>query len=65
MTLDRNCQARDCNKKATRDAKTVGGPWAYVCELHFNLTCHQQAGLSSIINQEELDRQTGGGDIES
>lgn len=56
MMLNETCQL--CTTPATRDAKLKIGPWAYVCESHFKSDCHQIKGLSSIINKDELDKQT-------
>lgn len=31
------CDMTGCAMPAVYDAKTVGGPWAYLCSLHFGL----------------------------
>lgn len=34
-----------CGQPAAYDAKTILGPWAYVCQQHFNMYCHHTEGL--------------------
>ena len=31
------CDVQGCMKTAVYDAKTVKGPWAYLCERHYRL----------------------------
>jgi len=48
------CQLCKEDNVATRDAKTLAGPWAYVCDACFNRACHWDKGLST-----RLDRPGG------
>lgn len=40
-----------CDDLAVYDAKTVLGPWAFVCSRHFNMYCRHEPGLSKRLEQ--------------
>lgn len=45
-----------CGRLAVYDAKTIMGPWAYVCQKHFDqLAVKEPAGLYTKLNKEEND----------
>ena len=46
-----DCQM--CNKEAKYDAKTLMGPWAYVCSFHFVNDCNLKPGLAFEIYQDD------------
>ncbi|WP_300943713.1 hypothetical protein [uncultured Duncaniella sp.] len=35
-----------CDDPAIYDAKTILGPWAFVCNKHYNMYCSHMPGLS-------------------
>jgi hypothetical protein len=39
-------------RPAVRDAKTLSGPWAYVCQYHFQNDCYQVDGISTVLEED-------------
>jgi hypothetical protein len=46
------CDINDCNKQAVYDAKTICGPWAYVCEKHFKTRASGAKGTYTELGEE-------------
>ncbi len=43
-----------CGRPALYDAKTKLGPWAYVCQKHFDQMCYSKVdGLYTKLNKED------------
>lgn len=42
-----------CGRLALYDAKTKLGPWAYVCQLHFDIACCHTKGLYTKLTNAE------------
>lgn len=47
-----------CKKPAIYDAKTILGPWAFVCQEHFNKYCEHIPGLYKMLEPVVEERRT-------
>lgn len=43
------CKDDHITTPAVYDAKTLMGPWAYVCEIHYQVLCHHSKGLTNVL----------------
>lgn len=43
-----------CGKPAVYDAKTIHGPWAYVCQTHFNIYGCHTPGLYTKLQSDRI-----------
>lgn len=44
-----------CNKKAKYDAKSLQGPWAYMCQEHYDFYGSKVSGLYTILKEKPED----------
>lgn len=49
-TIIRKCDFCPC--EAIYDAKTIYGPWAYLCQRHYNLAGSKTKGLFTLLKKD-------------